>query len=137
MRAGAIRLWLYVLIAASLASWRVFGQTAANRTPVEVWCGGDDGLTQRLFAALQITFQSSPHFTLSTGRKPGTLVATIPTNVEWRQIGRRTLVSYTVDFTSTDNLNLGVSKGSCWDNSFAKCAAKIVLDAELAARKIH
>ena len=106
-------------------------------TLVEVWRGGDDGLTLRLTDALESAFRSSPKFTLSNGRKPGTLVVTLPTHVEWRQVGTRTQVSYSVDFAAIDGRNIGASKGSCWDDALVKCASHIVGDAEIAAHKIH
>lgn len=102
--------------------------------PVEVWGGGDDALTARLRNALEDAFRSSADFHLSSGKKPGTLVITLPSNVEWKQVGGRTQVLYTAEFAS-DGQNLGGSKGSCWDDALAKCAAQIVKDAKSAARQ--
>jgi hypothetical protein len=48
-------------------------------------------------------FNSSPDFELSSGDRPGSLVVTIPTNVDWKEIGKRTRVMYKVEFTSTEN----------------------------------
>jgi hypothetical protein len=108
-------------------------------TPVEVWVGGDDGLTQKLEDAMESAFRSSQDFTLSSGKKPGTLVVLIPTNVGWKKIGTRTKVLYTVEFRSQtlDGRKISDDKGSCWDGEYAKCAAHIVEDAKTAARKIH
>jgi hypothetical protein len=108
-----------------------------ERTFVEVWHVGDDGLSQRLAVGLDGAFTRSPDFTLSSGRKPGTLVVTIPSNVEWKQIGKRTQAIYTVRFSSIDGRSLGARKGSCWDDDLSKCADQIVKDAKVAARKIH
>lgn len=105
----------------------------ASGKPVEVWGGADDGLTIRLRDALKDAFRSSTDFHLSSGNKPGTLVITLPSNVEWKQVGGRTQVLYTAEFAS-DGQNLGGSKGSCWDDALAKCAAQIVKDAKIAAR---
>jgi hypothetical protein len=91
----------------------------------------------RLKDALESAFKSSSDFTLSSGKKPGTLVVLIPSHVKWNQIGTRTQVLSSVEFASTDNENIGVSTGSCWDDALAKCAAQIVKDAKIAARKIH
>jgi hypothetical protein len=99
--------------------------------------GGDDGLTQGLKVAIEDSFKSSPDFTLSSGKKPGTFVVTIPTHVRWKQVGRRTKVFYTVEFASAENQNIGTRTGSCWDDTLAKCAAQIVKDAKIAARGIH
>jgi len=110
---------------------------AVEPTLVEVWCGGDDGLTIRLRDALENAFKSSPRFSLSFGKKPKTLIVSIPTNVEWNKVGKKTQVLYTVEFSLADNQKIGTSTGSCWDNAFAKCAAQIVKDAETAARKVQ
>jgi hypothetical protein len=106
-----------------------------NPTLVEVWVVGDDRLTARLRDALEDAFKSSPDFRLSSGKKPGTLLVTIPSNVEWKQVGKRTKTLYTIEFSSVDNQVLGVSKGSCWDDVVMKCANKIVKDATVVTRR--
>ena len=105
----------------------------ASGKPAEVWGGADDGLTIRLRDALKDAFRSSADFHLSSRNKPGTLVITLPSNVGWKPVGGRTQVLYTAEFAS-DGQNLGGSKGSCWDDALAKCAAQIVKDAKIAAR---
>ena len=55
----------------------------------------------------------------------------------WKQLGSRTQVLYTVEFTSSDDAKLGSSKGSCWDTKLEKCATQVVKDAKTAARKIR
>src|SRR5262249_52985809 len=89
---------LVVLIAQSAVD-----ASSAKATLVEVWSGGDDGLTLRFRATLENAFKSSSAFALSSGKKPGTLIVTIPTHVEWKQVGKRTKVVYAVDFASVDN----------------------------------
>jgi hypothetical protein len=125
-----------LVIGAVIAAGVIIEALAAKATLVEVWVGGDDGLTQRLRDATEHAFQSSPRFVLSSGKKIGTLIVTIPTHVRWKQFGTRTQVSYSVEFASTDQQNLGTGKGSCWDDDFATCAAHIVRTAEVAARRI-
>ena len=138
MPAGSTWMCLLLIVAASMLPGSAQNKaTAANPTPVRVWRVGDDSLTSSLRDALENAFQSSPHFTLSAETKPGTLVATIPTHVQWKKIGTRIRLSFRVDFTSIDNKNLGASKGSCWDDAFTKCAAQIVRDAEIAAQRIR
>lgn len=109
---------------------------SAKPTLVEVWSGGDDGLTLRLRASLEGAFKSSSAFVLSSGKKPGTLIVTIPTHVEWKQVGKRTKVLYKVNFASVDNQPVGSSEGSCWDDALTKCANKIVKDATAVAHKV-
>jgi hypothetical protein len=106
-------------------------------TLVEVWKGGDDGLTNRLADALEIAFRASPNFKLSFGKNEGTLVVTIPTNLEWKQIAGRTKALFAIEFSSTDGRPLGRSQGSCWDNELQKCASQVVRDAKVAALRIH
>ena len=104
---------------------------------VEFWHVGDDVLSERLAEQVENAFQQSPYFTISSGKKPGTLVVTIPTNVDWREKAGRTRVHYQVNFTSTDNRRIGSSQGLCWDSALADCASQIVRRARIAARKIR
>jgi hypothetical protein len=105
--------------------------------PVEVWGGADDGLTIRLKDALKDAFRSSSEFHLSGGKEPGTLVITLPSNVGSQQVGGRTQVLYMAEFASSGGQDLGESKGSCWDDALAKCAAQIFKDAKIAAGKVR
>jgi hypothetical protein len=109
----------------------------ASGKPVEVWGGADDGLTIRLKDALKDAFRSSAEFHLSSGKEPGTLVITLPSNVGSQQVGERTQVLYMAEFASSDGQDLGESKGSCWDDALAKCAAQIFKDAKIAAGKVR
>jgi len=111
--------------------------SSAKPTPVEVWRGGDDGLTSRFADAIETAFRTSSDFMLSSGKKPGTLVVTIPTNVSWKKIGNRTQVLYTVTFTPAASQQLGASMGSCWDDALSECAGHVFRDAQIAASKIH
>jgi len=105
--------------------------TPAESMPVEVWCGGDDGLTSRLRDALELEFAGSQKFTLSSGKKPGTLLVTIPTNVDWKVVAKRTKVLYRVQFEfANDNASVVSRKGSCWEDQLSRCAADIVHGAE-------
>jgi hypothetical protein len=135
----ALRLSRFLPVVAAFlgAGTSGFGQGATKRTLVEVWRGGDDGLTVRLTNALERALESSPDFTLSSGKKPGSLVITIPTHVGWKQIDGRTQVTYIVEFTSVTSEKVGKTSGSCWDDSLAKCADQIVKEAKIAARNIQ
>lgn len=109
----------------------------AAPTPVEVWTVGDDGLTQRLRDAVETKFKSSSDFVLSSGKKAGTLIVTIPTNVAWSKEGTRTRLRYTVEFSSIDDVGVGKSSDSCWDDNLAECASQIYRDAQRATHKLH
>jgi len=78
---------------------------SAQRTLVEFWHTGDDGLSQKLADEVERAFERSPDFILSTGRKPGALIVAIPTNVDWKKIRERTQVLYQVEFGFADNKN--------------------------------
>ena len=110
---------------------------AAKPTLVEFWHVGDDVLSQRLAERVESEFERSPNFAIGSGKKPGTLVVTIPTNVEWKLVGKRTQVSYNIEFATADNETISKSSGSCWENAFEKCATQIVEDAKVAARRIE
>jgi hypothetical protein len=109
--------------------------SATKRRSVEVWCGGDDGLTLGLRDALEKAFASSPDFYLSRGRTPGSLIVTIPTHVRWMKVEKRTWVDYAVEFDLKGNHHLGKDAGSCWDDEIQECAAQIVIEARAVARK--
>lgn len=129
---------ILALIALQLLTSSCSARNASRRpTLVEVWRGGDDGLTVRLADAIEDAFRRSPAFTLSSGRKAHTLIVTIPSNVGWKQVGNRTRVLYTVNFSSDTAQNLGASSGACWDDSLATCASQVIKHANSAAGKIH
>jgi hypothetical protein len=109
----------------------------ARPIPVEFWHVGDDGLSQKLAHQVEQAWSKSSDFALSGKREPKTLVVTIPTNVDWKRIGERTRVFYTVEFASPDNTKISQSAGYCWEDAIARCAANILRDAKVAARKIH
>lgn len=107
----------------------------SKRTPVDVRCNGDDALTQRTCAAVENGLKSSPDFILSAGSSPAELVITIPTNVDWKKVGKRTKVIYLAEFSSSGHQILGNTKGACWDHAISTCAAQIIRQLKVAARK--
>lgn len=98
---------------------------ARDAVPVQVWIGGDDGLTQRLAEAVRIRFTHTAHFRLSPSVTPDTLTVTIPTHVSWKKIGRRTQVRYQLRL-ERDDRHLGESSGVCWETDLDACAAQVV-----------
>ena len=103
---------LLIGIAAFMATttWAI-GVASTKSTPIEFWHVGDDALSERLAEQTESLLMRSSDFKLSSGRKPGTLIVTIPTNVEWKRIDKRDRVRYTVEFSSTDGQKLGVRTG--------------------------
>lgn len=105
-------------------------------TPVEVWRGGEDGLTVRFADALEAQFRAASDFTPSTGKVPGTLIVTIPTHLPSKQIAGQTQVSYTVQFTGVSSEALGSSVGNCSEEQLAECASHVLLEARVAKAKL-
>jgi len=132
--AKMMRVFFALLIAISASA--SFGGTR-NRILVEFWHTGDDGLSERLADQVERAFERSPDFTLSTGRSSSALIVTIPTNVDWRQVGKRTRVLYQVEFASADNKIATKTKGACWDDSLSECANQILKAAKTAAHRVH
>lgn len=103
--------------------------SADSKTPVEIWRGSDDGLTNRFADSLEAAFGASPDFSLSSGKKPGTLVVTIPTNVRLNRPSEQSEVTYFVEFTDEHKQSLGSSRGSCLETRLADCTAHVLVDA--------
>ena len=134
------RLTLLLAAVGAVLDMAVCAPQSAPRKPrpVEVWRVGDDGLTSKLTDTLEAALGSSQDFALSSGKKPGTLVVTIPNHVRWKTAsGGRPRVIYTVEFSSVDAQVIGRANGTCWDDSLLTCAAQIIKDAKVAARKMH
>lgn len=132
---------LLISLAIAVLSVSIFQKEAVppkpTQTPVDVWCGGDDAYTQGVCDAVEKAFAAIPDFDFNSETKPGTLVVTIPTNVDWKVSGNRTKIFYTVEFTTADEKKLRTRKGSCWNDNYAECANQIVKQARIAARKLH
>jgi hypothetical protein len=96
--------------------------------PVEVWTGGDDGLTQRVADAVRDEFKQSPLFTLTQASMPNSLRVTIPTHVGWKEVGSRSRVTYRVVF-ETGPRRIGERSGICWEDELAACARMVVKQA--------
>ena len=107
-----------------------------KKPPVELWCTGDDSLSQRMCQAFFAAFESSPDFNLQEENKPGNLIVSIPENVGWREVGKRTTILYRVEFSTSDDRVFMKRKGWCWHEEYAKCANQILKEAKVAARRL-
>jgi hypothetical protein len=108
-------------------------------TRVELWRGGDDGLTVRLTDAVETAIRNSGWATLALGgesRTPRTVVMTIPTNVAWQPEGKRVRVIYQVTMAGPDGRELSSTSGSCYDDELSVCAATVVAELTKAAKSL-
>jgi hypothetical protein len=121
-RAGAIVMLLPSQACATLV------YHSASPTPVEIWHGGDDGLTLRLSDAIEASVRHSHDFVLSSGKVPGTFIITIPTNVTWKQTGVRTQVLYSVVIQTADG-STSTFNGKCFESRLNDCAAAVINEA--------
>lgn len=98
----------------------------AERVPVEVWTGGDDGLTQRLAEVVRQEFRTSAGFSLvDSGSAPRALRVIIPTHVEWRDVGSKTRLTYRLELERGGHRSKA-SSGNCWEAELATCARQVV-----------
>jgi hypothetical protein len=134
MRTFWKRMPLTVVIFLSMALGAL--NASSNPKPIDLRCDGDDALTQRVCAALKDKFKSSADFKLSTGNEPGILVVTIPTNVDWEQVGKRTKVIYRAVFATIDDQKIDTTVGSCWEDALTKCADQVAKQARVVAHKL-
>lgn len=128
---------LLITFFASVFALVMSGRSDAQQKPtaVEVWCGGDDGLTIRLRDEVEHALSSSPDFQMSSGKLPGTLLVTIPTNVGWKRAGTKTRVIYKIDLSVVGGKNFGERTGSCWDDDLQSCSQSILKDSRAAVRR--
>ena len=92
---------------------------------------GDDGLTQRFAASLELSLSESKFFEAPTTSKNG-LILEIPSHLYWQEAQGTINFQYVVIFTDKSSKYLGVSIGSCWEKSMARCANKVVSEARKA-----
>jgi hypothetical protein len=104
------------------------GQTASKTKPrpVEVFCGGDDGLTSRLRDASEQAFNATSDLPLATTDRHAVYKVVIPTNVDWKQVGSRTKVLYTIEVLKVDDKKVGTFNGFCWESDIRRCGTQIV-----------
>jgi hypothetical protein len=110
------------------------GAPSKTRMGFDVRCDGDDGLTSRLCDSVDVAFRSSQDFTEDSTAQSIQLIVTIPTNVNWKKVGGRTQVFYSVEFSSADGKLIGSSTGNCLDGKLANCAYQILNKARSVTR---
>jgi len=103
---------------------------------VELWCVGDDLFSQGMCKAFFSAFESTSDFDLQEENKPGNLIVTIPENVGWKKVKKRTRITYVVEFSTADERVFMTRKGWCWHKEYSKCAGQILKEAKVAARRL-
>ena len=100
---------------------------AQTRIPVAVWCGGDDGLTVKVCAAVNDALRDSAEFSpvrVSTERAQ--LKIEITHNVRWRQLSDgQTEVSYRAAYYTAEGRLLRQSSGKCLDTRLSECGSQV------------
>lgn len=117
----------------------VFEKTPADQIKpviVEVWCGGDDNLTQGVCRNVYNEFASTSDFVITDENNTGALIVSIPTNVHWKERGKRIRVFYAVEFLSNNKKKLSKKKGECWEDDLKTCASQVLKQARFAARQV-
>jgi hypothetical protein len=150
MQVSSARLWVPSMAAFTCLTLSAWCADRRTPIPIELWHGGDGSLNQKLGVAVEKAFRRSPDFRL-TAVGEGRRLMVMMRNLEWEIVSKRTKVTYTVQFSSlNDNASanpdlqqrvalakeISMQTGSCWAGTLAKCAAQIVNEAKLAARKM-
>lgn len=130
------RLATLTIAAAAIAACAA-SSLRASPVPIEIWRGGDDGLTVRLRDAIEAAFRAAEDFSLSSGNSPGTLIVTVPSNVAWRRIGERAEIVYLVRFSDGASRSLGTRTGTCGEDQLRECAAQVLAGARVAAANLR
>ena len=127
------RLALFPLFCIALSQIACAGSDGVRKkVATELWVGGDDGLTQKFAETLRTAIEESTDFGTSVSTDSDALLLTIPTHLYSRPAQGRTNFQYVVIFTDRQSKYLGVSVGSCWEDSMERCALSVLSDARIA-----
>lgn len=94
--------------------------------PVEVWCGGDDGLTLKVCNAVEQAFRTAHDLPLLKAEENPKYKIVIPTNVDWKKERGRLQILYTVELQNADSKELGHFRGSCSESKVRACGIQIL-----------
>jgi hypothetical protein len=108
---------------------------ATHQWRVELWIGGDDGLTQRFADALKAELQRSADFTSTkVANTAFDVKMLIPSHVKWAKTERGVTVFPVVIFIGADGRFLEASTPECMEASLNVCAGRVLSDARVALR---
>lgn len=104
-------------------------------TPVEVWRGGDDGLTSRLVDEVTAQLRASTAFQVAEVAGTGKILITVDQATASGTEGR-VVVRYNATFGTPAGASMGSAKGSCLETDLPDCAKGIISRAERARSKL-
>jgi hypothetical protein len=108
----------------------------ARPKPLEFWHVGRDPLSDKLADAVYTALAQAQDFAPSSGKQPGSLLVELPDNVRAVKAGKRSKVTYTVNFLHANDQRISSSEGSCAENRLSVCADQILKRARIAARQV-
>ena len=100
--------------------------TLEKPAPVEVWCGGDDGLTSKVCDATEQAFRAAQDFPLRKADETAKYKVVIATNVDWKKVRGRLQILYAIELRNMDDKEIGRFKGSCWESKVQACGTQIL-----------
>jgi len=100
-------------LAAVLTATPAIANANTKPVPVEVWRGGDDGLTIKLSESVERALVKDGEFVLSRDKKPGTLIITFPHAVAAVPDGNYVDIDYEVTFSTIEGRKLASIKSGC------------------------
>ena len=104
--------------------------------PLQFWHRGDDALSQKLAKEIYVALSHESAFVPSVGKQPRSLLVELPANVGTKKAGKRSKVTYTINYSNADNQRISSHDGSCLETQLSVCAEQIVKGARIAARKV-
>ena len=107
------------------------------RTAIELWRTGDDGYTIFFGEALEVALGESAVFSLVKVHSPTAMRLSLDSNLDVLGEGENSKTAYVVVLQTADETSLGAMRGTCRRSEFAKCAHRVVAQAEqlLVARR--
>lgn len=115
----------HFIFAIALLCTNAAGESGNGKIPVEIWRGGDDGLTVKLADNLNEIFKASNTFTTGKFGTGESLLVKIKENVNLEDLDGRKKIKYSVSFEKKSGLVLHVSEAGCWADEISECAKDI------------
>lgn len=124
VRFSRLRLIAAFMGAMSLGA-AVFANAESDPATVYIALTGDDGLTQKLQASLEIYVSKRPNLRLSQRGAAATFIIGSATNVDWDSLNGKTVIIYRVFLIKSDK-KIAERTGVCFERKVSKCAKDIV-----------